>query len=56
MMFAPVKHTIPAISIEYQRALRGGEGGREEERDQYNALSTDMEYGNGTYPFLMTYP
>ena len=29
MMFAPVQHTIPAISIEYQRALGKGEEGRE---------------------------
>ena len=31
MMLAPVQHTIPAISIEYQRALGGGKGeeGRE---------------------------
>ena len=30
MMLAPVQHTIPAISIEYQRALggKGEEGGR----------------------------
>lgn len=52
-MLAPVKHTMPAISIEYQRALKKE---RERKKILIHALATNMEYGNRTYPFLMTYP